>query len=297
MFNVITKSGSNDFRGDVFGYYADGSWVSERIGRSQKGTSFAANRTDSLDFGLSLGGPIMKDRLWFFGAYNPSRRTTDVGEAVPLSGDPATEFDQDTDFYAAKLTYAFSPNHNIVGPVFGDPTPRKDGSYEAERSRGGDRAALSGRMWAATLQLQIQRHRDQSWLVEANLGRHHAKPRKSRSPTAASCSAPSTRPSQAASGAADIRFQNDQSSVTRTPSSPRTSSTDTRSAMALDVEKNDYTADLNETWYRWFGDRIQERIYSVAGAGERPTRPSSFRINSKSSNLQLNLGVRTSDRK
>src|SRR5688500_16847988 len=106
VFNVITKSGSNDFNGDVFGYFSDASWTADRVGRSQKGTDLVADRTDAMDFGLSVGAPIMRDRLWFFGAFNPSRRTIDVGEAAPARGDAATEYEQETNFYAGKLTFA-----------------------------------------------------------------------------------------------------------------------------------------------------------------------------------------------
>src|SRR6185369_10293145 len=57
VFNVITKSGGNDFRGDAFGYYSNKDWSTKRIGRFQKGTSFQADIGGSQDFGLSLGGP------------------------------------------------------------------------------------------------------------------------------------------------------------------------------------------------------------------------------------------------
>src|ERR1051325_4489043 len=73
VFNVITKSGSNELRGDVFGYLSQADWSDKRLTRLQKGTTFTADVTDSRDVGISLGGPIMKDRLWFFRASHPRR--------------------------------------------------------------------------------------------------------------------------------------------------------------------------------------------------------------------------------
>ena len=34
VFNVVTKSGGNEFHGDVFGYFSDASWTDDRLGRS-----------------------------------------------------------------------------------------------------------------------------------------------------------------------------------------------------------------------------------------------------------------------
>src|SRR5437868_11802538 len=73
IFNVITKSGGNEFHGDIFGY-----GTTKGLVRSVKNFPFtgsAANGFSEADVGGDIGGPIVKDKLWFFGAFNPQRRT------------------------------------------------------------------------------------------------------------------------------------------------------------------------------------------------------------------------------
>jgi len=71
--NFIPKVGSNQFNGDVFGSYAD-----HRMQGSNFEDSLAArgldsdtlNRVNKLwDFNIGFGGPVSRDRLWFFGSH------------------------------------------------------------------------------------------------------------------------------------------------------------------------------------------------------------------------------------
>jgi len=62
--NAVTKSGTNEFHGSVYGSYRDGSW----FGDNPDGTKF--NGFDSeKTYGMTLGGPIVKDKLFFFANY------------------------------------------------------------------------------------------------------------------------------------------------------------------------------------------------------------------------------------
>lgn len=307
VFNVITKSGGNELHGDVFGYLSDAGWTTERVNRRAKGGSTDADVTDSQDYGLSLGGPIMKDRLWFFGAFNPSRRTIDVGETTRaggvLIGDAATEYDQETDFYAGKLTFALNPNHNLVLTAFGDPT-----SLEGWLIRGiGAVPADTGAALRKTdigsnnLNFRYTGVLTPSWLLEANIGRHE---KDNTLGPASEIGATVPRQIDETIGGGwqrggFMRTQNDES---------------TRDAYAIkmsnfvgahefrygiDIENNVYNADTHEVWYRYFGDYsdstdyIQERDYSVAGEGKTANRAAFLQDSWKLlPNLQLNLGVR-----
>ncbi len=77
IINVITKSGGNEFHGDLFGYYDDDSLQADNkhVGETLEGTALGFTRDD---WGADLGGYILKDRLWFFAAYD--RVTTDDAE-------------------------------------------------------------------------------------------------------------------------------------------------------------------------------------------------------------------------
>src|SRR5439155_5993702 len=72
VINAITKSGGNAFHGDGFVYY-DSSETQARLKTRLQDTTLVATRTDDqrrYDYGASLGGFLLKDRLCFFGAYN-----------------------------------------------------------------------------------------------------------------------------------------------------------------------------------------------------------------------------------
>src|SRR5262245_2241260 len=72
QINVITKSGSNQFRGDVFEYYR-GSAISA-LDNIEKGAGLnRPARFNRNQFGFGLGGPIIKDRTFIFGLMQGDR--------------------------------------------------------------------------------------------------------------------------------------------------------------------------------------------------------------------------------
>jgi len=77
--NLITKSGTNDFHGSLFENYQGGKFQ----GRPQ----FLTTKPPVVynQFGGSVGGPIIKNKLFFFGVYEGYRqkRATDVRGTVP----------------------------------------------------------------------------------------------------------------------------------------------------------------------------------------------------------------------
>src|SRR5689334_13322438 len=78
VVNVVTKSGTNNVAGSVFGYArpsgTEGAWTQIQ---SPNGT-INVTGTHVSDAGAEVGGPLMKDHLFFFGAIDPSwdTRTT-----------------------------------------------------------------------------------------------------------------------------------------------------------------------------------------------------------------------------
>ena len=64
VINAITKSGTNEFRGSVYAYYRDNDW-SGKNENDVRPVLFDNEQT----YGFTLGGPIIKDRLFFFANY------------------------------------------------------------------------------------------------------------------------------------------------------------------------------------------------------------------------------------
>src|SRR5947209_282678 len=71
IISVITKSGSNELHGDLFGY--DNSDSLQTNSKSVVGPT--PGGFTKKDYGVDLGGFILRDRLWFFGAFDQVRNT------------------------------------------------------------------------------------------------------------------------------------------------------------------------------------------------------------------------------
>jgi outer membrane receptor protein involved in Fe transport len=79
IVNVVTKTGSNKFKGSIFGTFSPGYLSAGRETAPVNASSIdvVANRAYSADFGAELGGPILKDRLWFYAGFAPQFSRTD----------------------------------------------------------------------------------------------------------------------------------------------------------------------------------------------------------------------------
>jgi hypothetical protein len=67
VVNVVTITGDNDLRGEVFGTFTPGLLVAEREFTPFEGASIDAtsNLDYNFDVGLQVAGPIIKDKLWY----------------------------------------------------------------------------------------------------------------------------------------------------------------------------------------------------------------------------------------
>lgn len=63
--NVVTKSGTNEFHGSVYAFQTDDGWS----GSKSKGQDLGIQAFSEDVYGGTLGGPIIKDKLFFFAAY------------------------------------------------------------------------------------------------------------------------------------------------------------------------------------------------------------------------------------
>jgi len=124
IINVITKSGGNEFTGDVFAY-------SE--GQMLKSGNQHANDVNLrlkplllenkiYEFGFDVGGPIIKDKLWFFAAYD--RRTNNQESQIQVPGPDfglRAPSDSNRDLYSLKLTWKLAENQTLIASLLGDP--------------------------------------------------------------------------------------------------------------------------------------------------------------------------------
>src|SRR3954447_11531314 len=130
VVNVVTKRGSNDVRGSLFGYArptkTEGNWTQTT---SPNGT-INTEGTRVSDAGAEVGGPIWKDRLFFFGAIDPQWDTrTSLVPTTPAGQYPLlSQFPNGADrnrrslAYSAKATFQLSSAHRFDASFFGDPS-------------------------------------------------------------------------------------------------------------------------------------------------------------------------------
>ncbi|MEE2830519.1 MAG: TonB-dependent receptor, partial [Myxococcota bacterium] len=120
--NIVTKSGGNTFEGTFSGYY-------EGTGFQQSGNryiSVSRSAYSDIEANASVGGPIIKDRFWFFVAYQFNRReelpsnNTDVGRDYGLF--PFSPRTWNSHFVVAKLTAQPVARNKFTLTFRADPT-------------------------------------------------------------------------------------------------------------------------------------------------------------------------------
>ena len=118
VVNTITKSGGNEFSGSLRDSLTNPSWTKE-VPSPAPGVAGESSRTDTLNqvWEATLGGYVLRDRLWFFAAGRDTETTTPrTLRAVPGSTEPAIQRDQiDTERrLEGKLTGQITTRHNLA---------------------------------------------------------------------------------------------------------------------------------------------------------------------------------------
>ena len=131
--NAVTKSGTNEFHGSLYGNMRDGDWFGDNPLTGAPFREF----TDEKTYGFTLGGPIVKDKLFFFANYEKFKRGKPAPDlsSTPLiaggdfdaadlalvqeifgakgieTGDLEGNGDTELEEYAIKLDWNISDNH------------------------------------------------------------------------------------------------------------------------------------------------------------------------------------------
>jgi hypothetical protein len=110
--NLVTKSGGNEWSGSVSFNRQDRDWNEDL-----DPDSVGADQRSAWDTSYTLGGPIVRDKLWHFTSYQKLRSETTTLVGGSPSDRPDRVFDGHRIF--AKLTWQVSPDHRLQG-VFHD---------------------------------------------------------------------------------------------------------------------------------------------------------------------------------
>ncbi len=200
IVNVVTKQGSDEFHGSVFGYFQPGALIADAKVIQREGGSIDS-KTDldyRYDVGAEIGGPIIKKKLWFHVGFNPSmahntttrlvQRQVDGTDGLPQDGipdvDPSTgitkhELVATSDipsnfkqyYFTAKINGAIDQNNQFQASVFGNPRSAVDvyavtGNPDQSRWKYSDGAYTASAKWTS-------KFNDGKTQVDAVGGYHH----------------------------------------------------------------------------------------------------------------------------
>jgi outer membrane receptor for ferrienterochelin and colicin len=119
IVNIVTRSGSNDLHGSAFYFFRDDSLAADNLLTGTK-TEFEQHQ-----FGVSLGGPLAREKLFFFGAAerlavtdtNVVTISDDAIDAIVAAGfdveNGAVPFDRDRTAAIVKLDWSLRPSHYL----------------------------------------------------------------------------------------------------------------------------------------------------------------------------------------
>jgi len=155
VVNVITRSGGNEFHGEVIGYY-QGSRLKGKERDSLRLDLYDITKAEYVnyedlygkdswsryEFGFNLGGYILRDRLWFFGSFLPVFDTTERNVEWTTAGFAPSDYQQDRTYWNAALKLVAQPIKDLRvsagfinnwNKVRGD-LPAREGTENPERA-------------------------------------------------------------------------------------------------------------------------------------------------------------------
>ena len=83
---MVTPSGTNTFRGSVFEFNRDSDLSANSFFNNRTGTPKSALKRNQ--FGGRLGGPVLRNKLFFFGYYEGFRQTTQTSQNLTVPANP-----------------------------------------------------------------------------------------------------------------------------------------------------------------------------------------------------------------
>jgi hypothetical protein len=138
VYNIVTKQGTNQFHGDASYFFQSNGLTSNNTKNvkfpndkfadacaDDPDTRCPWTRGDYFEATAQLGGPIVKDHLWFFGSYGHQKdKFTRVGVNSNL---PGSAIDTTKDRVLVKGTWQITPGQRLVGNFHRDKSPSDTG--------------------------------------------------------------------------------------------------------------------------------------------------------------------------
>ena len=141
LSSVVTKAGTNNFHGS-------GNYFFQNAGLVADNKNSANEEFSTFDAAFTIGGPVLRDKAWFFGSYRRLEREDDVTTLDTQQFMRTVKNEQDQGY--AKGTYTPTRSDSISFTFLNDPTDisgRRDRNLTNARDRarvqGGDNYTLN----------------------------------------------------------------------------------------------------------------------------------------------------------
>jgi hypothetical protein len=114
VVNAVTYSGTNDFEANVFGFTSH----SALAATPKAQPTLRQEKALEYDVGTRIGGPLVRDRLWYSAAYNPHISRVER----EIQGHGVFTDQRTAHVFAGKLTWQATAGAQFEFSLFGDPT-------------------------------------------------------------------------------------------------------------------------------------------------------------------------------
>jgi hypothetical protein len=109
QINVVTKSGTNDWHGNVFEFFRNTDLNAANFFAAGQRGAYHQNQ-----FGGTFGGPIIKDKLFFFADYQGNRVVQ--GVTAVIANAPSSALESGDLSSVASNFYSVNPTTNVITP-------------------------------------------------------------------------------------------------------------------------------------------------------------------------------------
>ncbi len=175
VVNVVTKSGTNRLSGSLFGYFRPEGLEAERTQVQTTNGTVNITGTKENDSGGEVGGPIIPNKLFFFGAVDPQFDETlyVAPNGFPLQSLGPVPQDRRIVPYAAKATWQATPLQRIDVSFFGDPAHGDLGPQRYTSLLNPDTAAYStlDQYGGNNQSVRYEGAINKNWLLEGSFAR------------------------------------------------------------------------------------------------------------------------------
>ncbi|MFP2931359.1 TonB-dependent receptor domain-containing protein [Pyxidicoccus sp. 3LG] len=127
VIDTVTREGANELHGSAFAFWAPRLLEGDRTSVPDGGITGSLGNLG--DFGATLGGPLVKDRLWFFAGVVPTLSRVEYTE----SGSARPRFADQRGVQAlGRVTYLANHDHNVTLSLLATPTTLRGADLGSE---------------------------------------------------------------------------------------------------------------------------------------------------------------------